>query len=66
MRLNSINMNIVQMAAGKWQLTNGNCQQATAKWLLTTGCLQTSAGRKLIVSKPGRRQQVKGIRARSK
>jgi hypothetical protein len=66
MRLNSINMNVVQMAAGKWQLANGNCHQATAQWLLTTGCLQTSAGRKLLVSKPGRRQKVKGIHARRK
>jgi hypothetical protein len=55
-------MNVVQMASGNLQFVNGNRQQTTAKWLLSTGCLQTSAGRKLLVSKPGKRQQVKGAR----
>jgi len=55
-------MNIVQMAAGSWQLAKGRRQMATDKWLLTTGCLQTSAGRKLLVSKPGKRQQSGGAR----
>jgi len=59
MRINTINMNVVQMATGKLQLANCNSQLATGKWLLTTGCLQTSAGRKLLVSNPGRRHLVK-------
>jgi hypothetical protein len=59
-------MNVVQMAAGNLQMTNGNCQLTTAKWLLTTGCLQTSAGRKLLLSNPGRRHPGNGVRVNRK
>ena len=51
------------MAADNWQLANGNRYMATGKSLLATGCLQTIAGRKLLDSKPGKRQQVKGVRS---
>ena len=59
MRLNNINMNVVQMAAGSWQLTSNIRQQATGNWLLGTGCLQSSGGRKLLSSKPGKLQHSK-------
>jgi len=59
MRLNSLNMNVVQMAAANWQLTPNIRQQATGNWLLGTGCLQTSGGRKLLASKPGKLQHGK-------
>jgi hypothetical protein len=62
MKSNSTNRNIAQLAAGNLQLENGNWQLATGKWLLATGCLQTSAGRKLLNSKPDKRQQSKGFR----
>lgn len=63
MRFKSINMNVVQMAANNWHLGTGAGHLTTDKWLLTTGCLQTFTGRKLLDSKPGRRQQGKGFRA---
>jgi hypothetical protein len=56
MKFNSINMNVVQLAASNWQLASGNGQRATNKWLLTTGCLQTAAGRRLLGSNPGWKQ----------
>ena len=59
MRYNSINMNVVQMAAGKWQHANSTSQLATGKWLLTTGCLQSAAGRKLLGAKPANLQHIK-------
>ncbi len=62
MRVNTLNVNAMQMAADNWQLANGNRHMATDKSLLATGCLQTMAGRKLLDSKPGKRQQVKGVR----
>lgn len=62
MKFNSINMKVVQMAASNWQLANGTSHLATDKWLLTTGCLQTFSGKKLVDSKPGKREQTKGFR----
>ncbi len=55
-------MNMVQMAAENCQLAHGNRHLAAGKSLLATGCLQTSAGRKLLDSRPGKRQQGKGLR----
>ncbi len=62
MKFNSINMKVVAMAAGKWQVASGTSHLATDKWLLTTGCLQTFADKKLVDSRPGKRQQTKGFR----
>jgi hypothetical protein len=62
MRITTLNMNAVQMAADNWQLAHGNHHLATGKSLLATGCLQTSAGKKLLDSRPDKRQQVKGSR----
>ena len=61
MRLNTINRNVLQMAASNWQLSSGTGNLATGKWLLTTGCLQTFAGRKLLDSKSGKIKQNKGF-----
>lgn len=61
MRINSINRNVLQLAASNWQLANGTGNLATGKWMLTTGCLQTPAGRKLLNSKTGKIQQNKGF-----
>jgi hypothetical protein len=60
MKINSINKNIIQMAASNWQLANGNGNLATGKWLLTTGCLQTFSGKKLLDSKLSEKKQSKG------
>ncbi len=62
MKANTLNVNVMQMAANNWQLVNGNRHLATGKSMLATGCLQTTAGRKLLDSKPGKRQQLKGVR----
>jgi|GEM_PF-5799125 len=61
MRFSSINKNVLQLAASNWQMANGAGNLETGKWMLTTGCLQTSAGRKLLNSKPGKVKQPKKL-----
>ena len=60
MRLNSINRNVLQLAASNWQLASSTGKLATGKWMLTTGCLQTFAGKKLLDSKGSNINQSKG------
>jgi len=60
MRLNSINKNVLQLAASNWQLARSTGKLATGKWMLTSGCLQTFAGKKLLDSKGSKMHQGKG------
>jgi hypothetical protein len=62
MRINTLNMNAVQMAADNWQLAHGNHHLAAGKSLLASGCLQTSAGRKVLDSRPEIRPKGNGLR----